>query len=127
MTTTAWGRPFDQRAEAQVPPQPGDRLPQPTAPAERQLAKDRTSGRIGEIMPHPIPERLCGSNGPRKMRLRPVGGGLEWTPDRTDVYLVDALGRCLRCRDTRIVVIDIPVADGFISDPRPCPDCAVTA
>lgn len=95
-----------------------------STPHVRQLARDAATGRIGETMPHPVPAHLCDRRSPFAMRLRPVGGGLEWTT--RSGYLVDAEGRCLRCRDTHTVVVNIPAADGFISDERPCPACTVT-
>lgn len=49
-----------------------------TAPPGRQQARDKRNGRIGEIMPNPIPEQLRDPARPSSVMLRPVGGGCEW-------------------------------------------------
>lgn len=48
-------------------------------PGGRPRALDTATGRVGEVMPNPIPAALCGSQPPRIVHLRPVGGGVEWT------------------------------------------------
>jgi hypothetical protein len=56
----------------------GQEEPMPTPadpPQQRRLARD-AQGRVGEVMPSPIPEHLRAANA--SIRLRPEGGGREW-------------------------------------------------
>jgi hypothetical protein len=62
----------------------------PATPPRRELARDTATDRVGEIMPDPIPARLRNPDSPRRVRLRPVGGGLEWTARSEDVELIPA-------------------------------------
>lgn len=48
----------------------------------RELALDTSTGRVGEVM-----DTIDTSHG-RRVYLRPVGGGREWSTDETDVQLV---------------------------------------
>jgi hypothetical protein len=73
--TTTWGRSLAD-ATATEPPRAGDAIP--NSATARPLAEDTRSGRIGEIMPNPIPAHLLDAAIPRNVRLRPAGGGCEW-------------------------------------------------
>lgn len=78
-------RPFDQHAETEQSPQPGDAFSPTAARQPRELVYDALRCRIGEVMPDPIPAALRGDQPPRRIHLRPVGGGTEWTADPADV------------------------------------------
>ena len=45
---------------------------------QRRLARD-AHGRVGEVMPPPIPPHLCDPDKPGNVWLRPVNGGREWS------------------------------------------------
>jgi hypothetical protein len=52
--------------------------------SRRQLARDTSTGRVGEVMPHP-----WGAEKPAVIHLRPVGGGIEWAVRAEHVQLLD--------------------------------------
>jgi hypothetical protein len=63
---------------------------EPMPMQQRRLARD-AQGRVGEVMPSPIPEHLRSPDAPASVHLRPVGGGREWSVPASQVtYLGSA-------------------------------------
>lgn len=88
MAHASWGRSLADDTEASVPScRAGDDANPNSAyrPHVRELVFDRATGRIGETMPSPIPERLRNPDAKHKVQLRPVGGGCEWSADPEDL------------------------------------------
>lgn len=63
-----------------------------TEHSARAYARDRVTGRHGQLMPPLYP-------GSRVAFLRPVDGGLEWTTDVNNLIPCDAEGRELSVRE----------------------------
>lgn len=131
MAHATWGRSLADAAEALVPTRRAgdDAVPQKTAgrPPRRQLAYDGASQREGEIMPDVVPARLRDPNAQRSVRLRPVGGGYEWTADPDDITLlppflfsVDDVVR-VRGEEALLWVIDQPTDGPPTCDPDQLP------
>jgi hypothetical protein len=59
---------------------------------QRRYARD-AEGRVGEIMPSAIPERLLAPGARRIVNLRPVDGGVEWATDADNLTPCDRDGR----------------------------------
>lgn len=85
MATATWGRSLADDIVATVPPcrAGDDAIPEkPSRPPNRSLAYDAATGKTGEIMPCRVPGETS------VVRLRPIGGGIEWTALPGDVQLV---------------------------------------